>query len=266
MLGAHLNAGTATQTIRGLQRKAAASHQVAGKRGAHVDALAARRALVKVALRCAHLHVLRKLRVVLQRREHQLTPVGERTAAFGRRGAAHGVERALELGDLVTVSLELLRYRGKRGRRRIELSHGKARRAGDLFHVLLALVLAALVALEALGVDLQAHARTGPFLGGGNGLTKDVLAAGVAAFVANTQRQVHTHIGIVCQHREPGLGRNVAHAGHDNLVLARHALKSARAGNVGGLVARSGRDNVVVQVFGRQTRRDNRLSRTGSGT
>ena len=58
MLGAHLDAGTAAQAIRGLQRKATASHQIAGKRGAHVDALAARRALVKIAFRRAHLHVL----------------------------------------------------------------------------------------------------------------------------------------------------------------------------------------------------------------
>ena len=65
MLGAHLDAGTAAQAIRGLQRKAAASHQIAGERGAYIDALAARRALVKIALRRAHLHVLGKLGMVL---------------------------------------------------------------------------------------------------------------------------------------------------------------------------------------------------------
>ena len=165
----------------------------------------------------------------------------------------------------MAMSLELLRHRGQRRRRRIELGHGQARRAGDLFHVLLALVLAALMTLEALGVDLQPHARAGPFLGLRNRLAQNILATGVAALIAHAQRQVHAHVGIVGQHREPGLGRNIAHAGNDDLVLARHALEGARAGNVGGLVARSCRDNVVVKVFGRQARRNNRLGRTGSG-
>ena len=161
------------------------------------------------------------------------------------------------------MGFELLRHRGQCRRCRIELCHGKARGAGDLFHVLLALVLAALMTFEALGIDLQTHARTGPLLGGSNGLAQDVLATGVTALIAHAQRQVHAHVGIIGQHREPGLGRNIAHAGDNNLVLARHALKGTRAGNVGGLVARSRRDNVVVKVFGRQTRRNNRLSRTG---
>ena len=121
------------------------------------------------------------------------------------------------------------------------------------------------MALEALGVDLQAHARTRPLLGGSNGLAQNVLTAGVAAFIAHAQRQVHTHVGIVRQYREPGLGRNIAHAGDDDLVFARHALEGARAGDVGGLVARSSRDDIVIQVFGRQARRDDRLGRTGSG-
>ena len=116
---------------------------------------------------------------------------------------------------------------------------------------------------EALGVDLQAHARTGPLLGGGDGLAQNILATGVAALIAHAQRQVHAHVGIVRQHREPGLGRNIAHAGDDDLVLARHALEGARAGNVGGLMARSSRDDIVIQVFGRQARRDDRLGRTG---
>ena len=265
MLGAHLDAGTAAQTIRGLQRKAAASHQIAGERGTHIDTLATRRALVKITLRRAHLHVLGKLGVVLQRREHQLAPVREQTATFGRRGAAHGVERTLELRDLMAMGFELLRHRGQCRRCRIELCHGKARGAGDLFHVLLALVLAALMALEALGIDLQTHARARPLLGGSNGLAQDVLATGVTALIAHAQRQVHAHIGIIGQHREPGLGRNIAHTGNDDLVLARHALKSTRAGNVGGLMTRSSRDDIVIQVFGRQARRDDRLGRTGSG-
>ena len=163
------------------------------------------------------------------------------------------------------MGFELLRHRGQCRRCRIELCHGKARGAGDLFHVLLALVLAALMAFEALGVDLQTHAHTGPFLGLRNRLAQDVLATGVAAFIAHAQRQVHAHVGIIGKYREPGLGRNIAHAGNDDLVLARHALKGARAGDVGGLVARSCRDNVVIQVFGRQARRDDRLGRTGSG-
>ena len=121
------------------------------------------------------------------------------------------------------------------------------------------------MALEALGVDLQAHARTGPLLGSGDRLAQNVLATGVAAFIAHAQRQIHTHVGIVGQYREPSLGSNIAHAGNDNLVFARHALEGARAGNVGGLVARSCRDDIVIQVFGRQARRDDRLGRTGSG-
>ena len=189
----------------------------------------------------------------------------ERTATLGRRGAAHGVERALELRDLVTMSLQLLRHRGQRRRRRIELGHRQARGAGNLIHVLLALVLAALMTFEALGVDLQAHARTSPLLGSGDGLAQNVLTAGVAAFIAHAQRQVHTHVGIVRQYREPGLGRNIAHAGNDDLVFARHALEGACAGDVGGLVARSSGDDIVIQVFRRQARRDDRLGRTGSG-
>ena len=121
------------------------------------------------------------------------------------------------------------------------------------------------MALEALGVDLQAHTRARPLLGLRNRLTQNILATGVAALIAHAQWQVDAHVGIVGQHREPGLSRNIAHAGDDDLVLARHALKGARAGNVGGLVARSCRDNVVVKVFGRQARRDDRLGRTGSG-
>ena len=189
----------------------------------------------------------------------------ERTATLGRRGAAHGVERALELRDLVTVSLQLLRHRGQRRRRRIELGHRQARGAGNLIHVLLALVLAALMAFEALGVDLQAHARTRPLLGGSNGLAQNVLATGVAALIAHAQWQVDAHVGIVRQYREPGLGRNIAHAGNDDLVFARHALEGACAGDVGGLVARSSGDDIVIQVFRRQARRDDRLGRTGSG-
>ena len=163
------------------------------------------------------------------------------------------------------MGFELLRHRGQCRSRRVELSHRQARGAGNLIHVLLALVLAALMALEALGIDLQTHARARPLLGGSNGLAQDVLATGVTALIAHAQRQVHARVGIVGQHREPGLSRNIAHAGDDDLVLARHALKGARAGNVGGLVARSCRDNVVVKVFGRQARRDDRLGRTGSG-
>ena len=212
MFGTNLDAGSATQTIRGLQCKATASHQIAGGRGTRVNALAARRALVKIALRRAHLHVLGKLGVVLQRREHQLAPMGERTATLGRRGAAHGVERALQLGDLMAMGFELLRHRSQCRRRRIEFGHGQARGTGDLFHVFLALVLAALMAFEALGVDLQAHTRTSPFLGLRNRLAQHVLATGVAAFIAHAQRQIHTHVGIVGQHREPGLGCNIAHA------------------------------------------------------
>ena len=34
---------------------------------------------------------------------------------------------------------------------------------------------------------------------------------------------------------------------------------------MGGLVARGRRNNIVVEVFGRQTRRDNRFGRAGSG-
>mgnify|MGYP000473668893 CR=1 FL=1 len=176
--------------------------------------------------------------------------MGERTATLGRRGAAHGVERALQLGDLMAMGFELLRHRSQCRRRRIEFGHGQARGTGDLFHVFLALVLAALMAFEALGVDLQAHTRTSPFLGLRNRLAQHVLATGVAAFIAHAQRQIHTHVGIVGQHREPGLGCNIAHAGNDDLVLARHALKGARAGNVGGLVTCSRRDNVVIQVLG----------------
>ena len=121
------------------------------------------------------------------------------------------------------------------------------------------------MALEALGVYLQAHTRAGPLLGGSNGLAQDVLATGVAALIAHSQRQVDAHVGIVGQHREPGLGRDIAHAGDDDLVLARHALEGARAGDVGGLVARSCRDDIVIQVFGRQARRDDRLRRASSG-
>ena len=165
----------------------------------------------------------------------------------------------------MAMGLELLRHRGQRRRRRIELGHRQARGAGDLFHVLLALVLAALMAFKALGVDLQAHTRAGPLLGLRNRLAQNVLTAGVAAFIAHAQRQVDAHVGIVGQHREPGLGRNIAHAGDDDLVLTRHALKGARAGDVGGLVARSRRDNVVVDVFGCKARRDDCLGRTGSG-
>ena len=165
----------------------------------------------------------------------------------------------------MAMGLELLRHRGQRRRRRIELGHRQARGAGDLIHVLLALVLAALMAFEAFGIDLQAHTRARPLFGLRNRLAQNVLTAGVAAFIAHAQRQVHTHVGIVCQYREPGLGRNIAHAGNDDFVLARHALKGTRAGDVGGLVARSRRDNVVVDVFGRQARRDDRLGRTGSG-
>ena len=121
------------------------------------------------------------------------------------------------------------------------------------------------MALEALGVYLQAHTRAGPLLGGSNGLAQDVLATGVAALIAHAQRQVDAHVGIVGQHREPGLGSNIAHAGDDDLVLARHALEGARAGDVGGLVARSCRDDIVIQVFGRQARRDDRLRRASSG-
>ena len=172
--------------------------------------------------------------------------MGERTATLSRRGAAHGVERALQLRNLVTVGLQLLRHRGQRRRRRIELGHRQARCTGNLFHILFALVLAKLMALEALGVDLQAHARTGPLLGSSDGLAQNILATGVAALIAHAQWQVDAHVGIVGQHREPGLGSNIAHAGDDDLVLARHALKGARAGNVGSLVARSCRDNVVV--------------------
>ena len=116
---------------------------------------------------------------------------------------------------------------------------------------------------EALGVDLQAHARTGPLLGSGDGLAQNILATGVAALIAHAQRQVHAHVGIVGQHREPGLGSNITHAGDDDFIFARHALEGTRAGNVGGLVARSRRNNVVVDVFGRQARRNNRLSRAG---
>ena len=163
------------------------------------------------------------------------------------------------------MGFELLCHRGQRRRRRVELGHRQARRAGDFFHILLALVLAKLMALEALGVDLQAHTRARPLLGLRNRLTQNILATGVAALIAHAQWQVDAHVGIVGQHREPSLGRNIAHAGDDDLVLARHALKGARAGNVGGLVARSCRDNVVVKVFGRQARRDDRLGRTGSG-
>ena len=121
------------------------------------------------------------------------------------------------------------------------------------------------MALEALGVDLQAHTRARPLLGLRNRLAQNVLTAGVAAFIAHAQRQVDAHVGIVGQHREPSLGRNVAYAGDDDLVFARHALKGARAGDVGGLVARSSRDDIVIQVFGSQARRDNRLGRAGSG-
>ena len=191
--------------------------------------------------------------------------MGERTATLGRRGAAHGVERTLELRDLVTVGLQLLRHRGQCRRRRIELGHCQARGAGDLFHVLLALVLAKLMAFEALGVDLQAHTRARPLLGLRNRLAQNVLTTGVAALIAHAQWQVDAHVGIVGQHREPGLGRNVAYAGDDDLVFARHALEGARAGDVSGLVARSSRDNVVIQVFRRQARRDDRLGRAGSG-
>ena len=120
------------------------------------------------------------------------------------------------------------------------------------------------MALEALRVDLQTHARARPLLGGSNGLAQDVLATGVTALIAHAQRQVHAHVGIIGQHREPGLGRNIAHTGDNNLVLARHALKGTRAGNVGGLVARSRRDNVVVDVFGCKARRDDRLRRASS--
>lgn len=119
----------------------------------------------------------------------------ERTATLGRRGAAHGVERALQLGNLMAMGLELLRHRGQRRRRRIELGHRQARGAGDLFHVLLALVLAALMAFKALGVDLQAHTRAGPLLGLRNRLAQNVLTAGVAAFIAHAQRQVDAHVG-----------------------------------------------------------------------
>ena len=165
----------------------------------------------------------------------------------------------------MAMGLELLRHRGQRRRRRIELGHRQARGAGDLFHVLLALVLAALMAFEALRVDLQAHTRARPLFGLRNRLAQNVLTAGVAALIAHAQRQVDAHVGIVGQHREPGLGRNIAHAGDDDLVFARHALKGARAGNVGGLVARGSRDDIVIQVFGRQARRDDCLGRTGSG-
>ena len=102
------------------------------------------------------------------------------------------------------------------------------------------------MALEALGVDLQAHARTGPLLGSGDGLAQNILATGVATLIAHAQWQVDAHVGIVGQHREPGLGRNIAHTGNDDLVFARHALKGARAGDVGGLVARSSRDDIVI--------------------
>ena len=165
----------------------------------------------------------------------------------------------------MAMGLQLLRHRGQRRRCRVEFGHRQTRGAGDLFHVLLALVLAALMTFEAVGIDLQTHARAGPLLGLRNRLAQDVLTAGVAALIAHAQWQVHAHVGIVRQYREPGLGRNIAHAGDNNLVLARHALKGTRAGDVGGLVARSCRDNVVIQVFGRQARRDDRLGRTGSG-
>ena len=165
----------------------------------------------------------------------------------------------------MAMGLELLRHRSQRRRRRVELGHRQARRAGDLFHVLLAFVLAKLMALEALGIDLQAHTRARPLLGLRNRLAQNILATGVATLIAHAQWQVDAHVGIVGQHREPGLGRNIAHTGDDDLVFARHALEGARAGDVGGLVARRRRDNVVIQVFGRQARRDDRLGRTGSG-
>ena len=163
------------------------------------------------------------------------------------------------------MGFELLRHRGQRRRRRVELGHRQARGSSDLFHVLLALVLATLMAFEALGVDLQAHARVGPLFGSSNGLAQNILATGVAAFIAHAQRQVDAHVGIVGQHREPSLGRNVAYAGDDDLIFARHALKGARAGDVGGLVACGSRNNLVIEVFGRQTRRNNRLGRASGG-
>ena len=56
------------------------------------------------------------------------------------------------------------------------------------------------MALEALGIDLQTHARARPLLGGSNGLAQDVLATGVTALIAHAQRQIHAHVGIVGQH------------------------------------------------------------------
>ena len=137
---------TATET--------SASHQIAGERGAYIDTLATRRALVKIALRRTHLHVLGKLGVVLQCRKHQLPPMRERTATLCRRGAAHGVERALQLGNLVTVGLQLLRHRGQRRRRRVELGHRQTRRAGNLFHVLHALATGRLWGGDTLSVTI----------------------------------------------------------------------------------------------------------------
>ena len=123
--------------------------------------------------------------MLLQRGEHELAPLREDAATLLRGHAAGAVQRLLQRAHAARVFADALRHAGDGSRGGRELGHREARLAHDLVHELLALVLAALVALEVARLDLKAHTAAGPLLGLADGLAEHLLTAGVAAVGAD---------------------------------------------------------------------------------
>ena len=265
MLTARLEAGTALVAVAGLDLEDAVLGKLARMNGADVDALAAHRALLGVTHGTLGVEANGVLGVALQRREQELATLGENAVHASRRRCRGPLERARDGVDAARVLVELLGDRARGGNGGVHGTQGVHALLAQAVDELLALEVMVLRVVEGALVHLDAHALGRELLGGADVLGKRVLARGVAAAVADAQRQVDGHVGIVRENGVPDLGGNASHAGKHDLVALWHAAKRARAGDIGVLERRGRANDAVIELARGDLERREALRGAGGG-
>lgn len=263
-LGTGPRACGTVHAVRGQGVDMAVVVEVYGVRDAGLGAIAAGRAAVRIDDGHVEGDVGCQPRVMLEAAHHELAVLGEDALAVLVGLRAHRVlELTLQLVQAVGVVGDLLGHRLGAGELGTRACHEALGCVNGGAHELAAAVLARELVREALAVGLEAHRRLGPLLRRADRLGVEVLAGCGAAAVADAERQVDGHVGVVHEDGEPQVARDHAHAREKHLVGLGEPLQGAGTRDVALLVGRGGASDVVVELFDHVTPRVEDLGGAG---
>ena len=199
---------------------------------------------------------------MLQRAHDQLAALREHAlAVVGGLGADGGLQLALHLVDALGVVGDLLCDRLGASESRRGTADQALRRVDGTGDKLAALVVSRELVRHLALINLKAHGRLGPLLGGTDGVHVRGLARSGLAAVADAHGQVDADVVVVREQREPQVAGEVSHTGENHLVALGDTLEGAGAGDVALLVGAGHAGDLVVHLSRHVSARRKRLGR-----